>query len=312
MSLYDDEDYTFDQTTRTAESKCWHYRLCNYDPATLPIIPDVLCVYRIEGKEIAPTTGTPHVQCFVHLKKPVRLSALKKIHPTATFLKAKGSPYQNFVYCSKDNDFIEFGTRPGEDPVKRTRDMVYAEAFSAPTVREGMEILYRDAPRDMALNGDRIEANMKRRKMTHKYKHTYTPDMFNIPLQDVSKKPLLIHGNSDCGKSKYAFAHFKNPLIVNRFDKLREFSDEHDGIVYNDMSFRHMPPETVIAILEWEDPSQIIARYSDAEIPPGTPRIFTHNSSNPFFDPLVVTDVEQQIAITRRYNTFHVTKKLYD
>lgn len=312
MANYTIEDYAFDQSKRTAESKCWHYRLCNYDLASLPIIPDGYCQYRIEGKEICPTTQTPHIQGFVHLKEPCRLSALKKIHPTATFLKAKGSPYQNFKYCSKDNDYVEFGTRPGEDPPKRTRDMIYADAFDAPTVREGMEILYKEAPRDMALNGDRIEANLKRRKVSTRFVHKYTPEMFNIPLQDISSKPLLIYGSSNCGKSKYAFAHFKNPLVVNRLDKLRQFSPDHDGIVFNDISFTDRKPEDVIAILEWEDPAQIAARYFDAEIPPGTRRIFTHNLPNPFFDPSIVTHPDQQYAITHRYNTLHVTRPLYD
>lgn len=68
--------------------------------------------YSIYGNEKAPTTGTPHVQGYIIFKKNQRLSAVKKMIPTAHWEIAKGSTEQNIAYCSKDGEFEEFGERP--------------------------------------------------------------------------------------------------------------------------------------------------------------------------------------------------------
>lgn len=41
-----------------------------------------------------------------------RLTAMKKLLPTAHWEIAKGSTQDNYVYCTKSSDFKEFGTRP--------------------------------------------------------------------------------------------------------------------------------------------------------------------------------------------------------
>lgn len=73
------------------------------------------CKYGIIGKEIAPTTGTPHIQGFCNLKKPMRFSAIKqRIDNRIHIEKANGSDEDNRTYCSKSGDFFEEGT-----PIKR-------------------------------------------------------------------------------------------------------------------------------------------------------------------------------------------------
>jgi len=57
----------------------------------------------IIGKEIAPTTGTPHLQMFVSYNNARSMSGMKKINGRMKIIKAKGDEYQNKVYCSKDN-----------------------------------------------------------------------------------------------------------------------------------------------------------------------------------------------------------------
>jgi len=70
-------------------------------------------IYIIRGNEIAPTTGTPHIQGYVYYKSPVSFKSVKKQLPAGSHIeRAKGSPQQNFVYCSKDKEFTEEGERP--------------------------------------------------------------------------------------------------------------------------------------------------------------------------------------------------------
>lgn len=67
--------------------------------------------YGIVGKELAPTTGLPHLQGFCTLNKPMRFSAIKKhLHNSIHIEKANGSDEQNQKYCSKTGDFYEKGS----------------------------------------------------------------------------------------------------------------------------------------------------------------------------------------------------------
>lgn len=65
--------------------------------------------YLIFGKEIAPTTGTPHLQGFFILKKKNRMTWLVKRIPRCSFLTSKGAPKQAADYCRKAGDVWEHG-----------------------------------------------------------------------------------------------------------------------------------------------------------------------------------------------------------
>ncbi|UUG66207.1 replication associated protein [Calfel virus LSF31_cyc880] len=69
------------------------------------------CKYGIFGKEIAPTTNTPHLQGFCNLLKPMRFSTIKKhLNSRVHLEKAAGSDLDNKTYCSKSGIVFEQGT----------------------------------------------------------------------------------------------------------------------------------------------------------------------------------------------------------
>jgi len=68
--------------------------------------------YAVFGREIAPTTKTPHLQGYVHYKKKVRASKVQSDFPGGHITPANGSPKANKAYCTKEGDFQEFGTPP--------------------------------------------------------------------------------------------------------------------------------------------------------------------------------------------------------
>lgn len=66
------------------------------------------------GKEQG-ETGTPHLQGFLILQNPQRLSFLKRrLHATAHFENARGTSEEASVYCKKDGDYQEYGKLPNE------------------------------------------------------------------------------------------------------------------------------------------------------------------------------------------------------
>lgn len=286
------------------EAKCWTYTINNY--TTEDHIPDADCKYRIQGLEVG-AEGTPHIQGYVNLVREIRFTAFKKRYPTIShFEKAKGSPWQNFVYCSKDGNFKEFGDRPKEPKAK---DTTYDEALSAATVQEGLNIVKAKRPRDYCLHGEAIERNLKSAKVAT-YKSKYAIEEFNIAPILSHSKTTLVYGSSNLGKTHYACAHFKNPLIVSHIDTLKKLSSDNDGIIFDDMSFDHYPPNSVIHLVDQEFERSIHVRYGTVVIPANTPKIFTYNSENPFYNCETIKEPQRE-AIERRIQRVHVLSKLY-
>lgn len=282
------------------------YTINNY--TTKDHIPDEDCKYRIQGYEIG-ESGTPHIQGYVCLKKKIRWARFQKIYPTITwFEKSKGTPYSNYEYCSKDKAFDELGLRPTAPKQQKNKDTTFSEALAASTVREGLQIIKEKRPRDFLLHGEAIERNLKKAKLTP-FTHTYLMEDFTRqPLNNLDTTTLLT-GPSNTGKTHYACAHFKNPLVISHIDTLKSLSPDHDGIIFDDMSFKHWAPESVIHLIDQEFDREIHIRYGTTHIPAHTPKIFTHNTDNPFYKD--DTPEEQKIAIERRLERVNVINKLF-
>ena len=93
-------------------AKRWCFTLNNYTANETDDISTKLveiCKYLIAGREVG-ESGTPHIQGFCVLKKPSRMSAIKRIIPRAHIEKCRGSVEQNVEYCKKGGSFDEWGT----------------------------------------------------------------------------------------------------------------------------------------------------------------------------------------------------------
>lgn len=98
---------------RLPQSRRWVFTVNNPSPeATLTLAEMV--EYAVVGKEIAPTTNTPHLQGYAFFKKKLRRSQVSQAIPGAWLDTAKGSHKENRDYCAKGGDFKEFGTFPLE------------------------------------------------------------------------------------------------------------------------------------------------------------------------------------------------------
>jgi len=75
-------------------------------------------------KEVAPTTGTPHLHMYARYKNARYWNAMRTLWLGADVDPAKGNDKQGFVYCSKDGDFksnyiYKTGLPPYEDILKK-------------------------------------------------------------------------------------------------------------------------------------------------------------------------------------------------
>lgn len=95
----------------------WVFTLNNYthnEEETIQTLPDV--EYMVYGREIAPSTRTPHLQGFVVFKGRKYMSWIKSHTTERIHLEiARGSTQQNVDYCTKEGDVWTTGDCP-RDP----------------------------------------------------------------------------------------------------------------------------------------------------------------------------------------------------
>lgn len=260
--------------------------------------------------EAAPDTGYLHYQGYFKLENKNRFEWIQKHIRKFEFLQErKGKVKEAWTYGTKLDTRVSGPWTLGDCPVEddRKKDTTYQEALAAPTVREGLNIVKTNKPRDFCLYGTTIERNLNAHHQP-KFAHKYGPSDFNRQLL-IFPKSTVVYGPSETGKTSFILAHFKNPLLVRHIDTLKKLSPDHDGVVFDDMCFTHWPPESVIALVDIDFDSDIHVRYGTVHIPANTRKVFTHNSRDIFYKG-DISD-EQRKAIDRRVEYFHVTTKLY-
>lgn len=252
--------------------------------------------YSIYSLEVCPSTGRQHHQGYIQFNNPVSLSTAQKFigDNTAHLERPRGTPQDNISYCSKapiEGPFI-FGEEPHQG---RRSDLQ--------SVVDDIKKPLRQIAQDHPVQFIKYHRGIERLKEVLSCEDLVLPTLqFNIPYLSLDKS-VLIYGDTSLGKTSFALSHFKNPLLVRHLDKLDSFdSIIHDGIVFDDMSFNHLPPTSVIHLLDQDFPSDIHIRYKIVHIPAHTKKIFTHNSFNPFYN--LNVDLRQQEAIERRIFRF--------
>jgi len=88
-----------------SRNRNWVITLNNYQNTEL--FDNVICKYIAYSKEVAPTTGTPHLQGFISYNNPRSFKSISKLFPRAHLEVAKGTDFDSKVYCSKDDNSFE-------------------------------------------------------------------------------------------------------------------------------------------------------------------------------------------------------------
>lgn len=93
-------------TKRINGAKKWCFTWNNYPENWVDLLAPALEGSKwIGGREVAPTTGTPHIQGFIEFPVKVRPIGYKGIPTEIKWIVAKGTVEQNREYCSKGGDF---------------------------------------------------------------------------------------------------------------------------------------------------------------------------------------------------------------
>jgi len=95
-----------EEATSKHQSKAWIWTLNNYTSSQITQVQELgknpLVAFIGYGKETAPTTGTPHLQGCLWMKKKTRFNTVKDLFLPAThFKKANGNP-KAWNYCYKE------------------------------------------------------------------------------------------------------------------------------------------------------------------------------------------------------------------
>ena len=111
-------------------AKRWIGTIQNYDEHVVIRLEDLLMdsdkiKYGCYGKEIAPTTGTPHLHFFIHFRAAIRRNTVKTLIGSCWLDVARGSLKAIIEYIQKDGQFKEFGEKPiqTEEELQKIKDI---------------------------------------------------------------------------------------------------------------------------------------------------------------------------------------------
>lgn len=267
--------------------------------------------YMVYQLEKCPKTARLHLQGYLHLDKKVRLAAFKKMpHPwdTAHFEQCKGTPAQNKAYCTKEESRVDGPWELGVMPAGQGKRTDLHDACDLIKSGATMKRVAEEMPTQFVKFGKGLDALRKTINA-----HVDPPKFTNFKQEFWALlRPVAFIGASGIGKTEFALAHFKAPLLVRHMDTLSEFDPTmHDGLVFDDMSFTHMPVEARIHLLDSDRPSDIHIRYKTVHIPAHTKKIFCHNNPDLFVKADEKITEAQTQAIERRVEYVFFQESLF-
>lgn len=243
--------------------------------------------YGIVGREIG-DSRTPHLQCFICLKKKLRLTTLRyTLSGRAHYEPARGNVEQNITYCKKEKDFWEHGEPPkyGRGAKRTINDAATAfiETIEGSTsLRDYMN----EHPVSWLLHGRTFLSNYMLTSTEIHRPNTYA---------------IWIYGPTGIGKSYFAHQIFPNAYIKSSTIKWWHRYRLQKQVIIDEMN---SPTVELGYWLTWLDKYPVTVETKGADIPLHADEfIITSN-----FPPSQVFN-DTAMALNRRLKVFHITER---
>lgn len=284
----------FEEPHQKKAHKSWIFTLNNYTEPQCEYIKGLEGITKMAvGREVG-ESGTPHLQGVMTWKAPKRFTQLSKLIPTAHWEKCKDIDMA-FNYCRKElNMLCDINNS------KQGKRSDLEEAVDAVKAGNTEQQLWSDHSITMVRHHRGLLALAKALKPPVSYP-LYTDIL--MPLYEDWTKSLIISGDPGVGKTRWAEQHFPGGFLhASDINDLAKFNpDIHTGILFDDMSFTHIPRTCQIHLVDVDDPRSIRILYGTASIPRNTKKIFTTNNLREIFN------LEDE-AIRRRVTVTEVVK----
>lgn len=222
--------------------------------------------------------GSPHRHVVVKFvsrlqSRNARVFDVSGFHPNVQPVR---SIAKAIAYVSKDGEFTDYGSVPAgrdEEPdwVALAQSMGYADYLK--------ECRKHRLPFQYAKEFWNIGSKQSC-EIDHSYEGNLEWETPSLHYVAASGGTNVIIGPSGMGKTSWAKRVCKKPALwVRHLDVLNSFRDGyHQCIIFDDMSFAHMPAQAQIHLVDQQDETHVHCRYKHAVIPKNTQRIFTCNN----------------------------------
>lgn len=194
------------------------FTLFNYndnDIININNLHDKFANYIIYGKEICPSTGSPHLQGYIQFHQQYRINEIKsKIDNNTIHIEsAKGSWLQNYTYCIKDNEYTEIGI-PKKQGKRNDIDSIKFLFNKGYSMNQLIEL-------------------------TNSFQHIrFIEKLFQykqLSLNPINKEIIYITGKSGSGKTSHAYKllsehnnFWRNNINLEWFDG---YDNQHDVLI---------------------------------------------------------------------------------
>jgi len=143
-----------------SRSKRWCFTINNWTAdhvATLSALVPESADYVVYGREVAPDTGTRHLQGFVIFPDRKRLVTARNLLGGGHLEVTRGTNEAASTYCKKDADFDEFGSLPADvGQGKRTDIDLFVELVASLEFRPADRRIAREFPALWLRSGERL------------------------------------------------------------------------------------------------------------------------------------------------------------
>lgn len=208
----------------------------NYTEENYQTLKAFKCRYIVIGREICPTTGTPHLQAYFYMSSARSWASIQHELHGACIKDRYSTPEAAANYCKKtDPDYYERGDIPKQG--KRTDVEMVRDELRSGTGMRGVV---------------RVATNLQCIKIAEailKYEE---------PKRDWVPEILWYWGPTNSGKSKQAHKDFKDVDFYRKTSNTEKWWDGYDGhenVIFDDFVF----PDKILDYKNWLD---LFDRYS--------------------------------------------------